>query len=267
MRLALQSCIEHLDRLERRMHEGIQEIQEIRNLFMDLLDNYQSDVAMGDSGRYNSTINSQAGLDRLNAIQPSISSHDRCFVPQPAPHRTSYGVMGSLSQGTGLPQGRLLRSGSADYMPTAQPSLVRPQHNMYCEKFSAFYDPRVMAEGTDPHLSRLLQALDSSLCGTSDPVHEPGVQPFQGIEHVPSSPLAKPDEQLPVPTVQFSQVKDKVKCLRHGCSALVNKDNLPRHIAEVHERKIKVVCVGCGREFKRSYQLNEHILRSGCGRS
>jgi hypothetical protein len=88
------------------MHEGIQEIQEIRSFFVDLLDNYQSDIAMGNSGRYNSTINSQAGLDGLNAIQPFISSHDRCFVPQPAPHRTSYGVMGSLSQGTSLPQGK-----------------------------------------------------------------------------------------------------------------------------------------------------------------
>jgi len=92
---ALQSCIEHLNRLDHRVHE---EIQEIRSIFMDLLDNCQSDVIMGDLGGYDSIVNSQAGLDRANVIPT--------FVPQPAPHSTSFVVMGSLSEGTGLPQGK-----------------------------------------------------------------------------------------------------------------------------------------------------------------
>jgi hypothetical protein len=160
---------------------------------------------------------------------------------------------------------------------------------MYNEAFPTSRDAHVMelsSEGTDPGRGQLLQGQFAiirsfslkcsqnieglSLGGTSDSLYEPSVQPFQGIyyeEHVPSSSSARPDEQLSVPIAQVSQVKDKVKCPWHGCSALVNKDNLNRHIKEVHEGKIKVVCAGCGKEFKRSYQLNEHIFRSGCGRS
>ncbi|KAG1884607.1 hypothetical protein F4604DRAFT_1919051 [Suillus subluteus] len=253
------------------MEEEIQEIQEIRSLIMDLLHYYQSDVTMGDSGGYDSTVDSQAGLDGTNAIPPFVSSHDRCFVPQPAPHRTSFGVMGSLSEGTGPPQGLLPRGArsSADYRPDAQPSLTQPQHDMYDEAFSAFLDPRVMessSEGVDPRLGQLFQ--DLSLHDTSDSIYEPTALPFQGIyyEHVASSSSARPDEQLSVPVMQVSQVKDKVRCTWDGCSALVNKDNLTRHVKEVHEGKIKVVCPGCGREFKRSYQMNEHIFRSRCGR-
>lgn len=52
--------LERLDRLDRRVHE---EVQEIRGLFMDLLDNCQSDVTMEDYlGGYDSTINPQTGL-------------------------------------------------------------------------------------------------------------------------------------------------------------------------------------------------------------
>jgi hypothetical protein len=59
-RLILQ-YLERLDRLDRCVHE---EVQEIRGLFMDLLDNCQSDVTMEDSlGGYDSTINPQTRLD------------------------------------------------------------------------------------------------------------------------------------------------------------------------------------------------------------
>lgn len=145
---------------------------------------------------------------------------------------------------------------------------------MYSEAFSAFRHggPRVTEaslEGTDPPLGQNV-SLDLSVQGTSDSIYEPAAQPFQGIyfeEHVPSSSSARPDKQLSAPVAQASQVKDKVKCTWNGCSALVNKDNLTRHVTEVHERKIKAVCVGCGREFKRPYQMNEHILQYRCGRS
>lgn len=142
---------------------------------------------------------------------------------------------------------------------------------MYSEAFSAFRDPRIMRtslEGVDPPL-RQNASLDLSLQSTSD-IYEPAVKPFQGIyseEHVPPSSSARPDIQLSAPVAQANQVKDKVKCTWNGCSAFVNKDNLTRHVKEVHERKIKAVCVGCGREFKRPYQMNEHILQYRCGRS
>ncbi|KAG1835337.1 hypothetical protein DFJ58DRAFT_847460 [Suillus subalutaceus] len=287
MRLVLQSCLERLDMLDRQVHE---EIQEIRSLLMDL-DNYQSDITMEDLGRCDSTVNSQAELDGLNAIPPFASSHDRCFMPQPAFHRTSFDVTGPLLEGEASPQGDFavyaafplntyrVRAGllphsarsSADYGPVVRPSLTQPQHSMYSEAFSAFGDPRIMelsSEGADPHLGQFIQ--DVSLRGTSDSVYEPAAQPFQGInyeEHVPLNSSARPNEELSVPVVQASQVKDKVKCTWYGCSTFVNKDNLTRHVKEVHEGKIKAVCAGCGREFKRPYQMNAHILQSKCGRS
>ncbi|KAG2052813.1 hypothetical protein BDR06DRAFT_972728 [Suillus hirtellus] len=205
-RLALQSCLKHLDRLEYRVHE---EIQGVRSLFRELLDNCQSDATTENSGGCNSTVDSKAGFDGLNTIH--------CLVQQPAPHGTSFRVTGSLSEGTGSPR-------------------------------------------------------DLSLCGTPDYGYEPTVQPFQGIyfgEHVLSSSSAGlgPNVQLFVPVVQASQAKDKVKCTWDGCSALVNKDNLTRHVGEVHEGKIKAVCADCGKEFKRPYQMNEHILSTRCGKS
>ncbi|KAG1872829.1 hypothetical protein C8R48DRAFT_32290 [Suillus tomentosus] len=71
--------------------------------------------------------------------------------------------------------------------------------------------------------------------------------------------------QLLVPVVQASQVKDKVKCTRDGCSTLVNEDNLARHIDEVHEGKIKARRPGCGRGFKRPDLRKKHMLRTRCG--
>ncbi|KAG1851804.1 hypothetical protein C8R48DRAFT_360840 [Suillus tomentosus] len=127
---------------------------------------------------------------------------------------------------------------------------------MYSEAFSAFCDPRVTESSLE----------DLSLRGAFDSIHESVAQPLQGIyfeEHVTLSSSARPDVQLSVPI----QVKDKVKCTWHGCSALVKKDNLSRHVKEVHEGKIKAVCAGCGKEFKRPYQMDEHIVRTRCGRS
>lgn len=103
----LQSCLQLLEGLERRVPEEIQEIQEIRSLIMDILNNNQSDVTSENSGVCDSTVDSQAGLDSLNAIPPFVSSHDRYLVSQPASHET-FGVTGSLLEGTGSPQGKFL---------------------------------------------------------------------------------------------------------------------------------------------------------------
>lgn len=83
------------------MHEEIQEVHSV----MNLLDNYQPDATMEDSDRCDSTIGSQAGLDSLDAILPSVSAHDPCFVLQPAPHEASFGVMELLTENT---NGKLL---------------------------------------------------------------------------------------------------------------------------------------------------------------
>lgn len=148
MRLVLQ-WLERLDGLNHRMHE---EIQEIRSLFMELLDNYQLDVTMGDSGGYDSTVDSQTGLDGLNAIPPFISSHDRCFAPQPAAHRTLFGGIESPRDGTGPVRAGPFPRNSADYRPAARPSRTQLQHSMYGGASSAFHhdDPHVAESTLEP---------------------------------------------------------------------------------------------------------------------
>ncbi|KAG1851789.1 hypothetical protein C8R48DRAFT_836388 [Suillus tomentosus] len=216
----------------------------------------QPDATMEDSHRCDSTIGSQAGLDSLDGILPSVSAHDPCFVLQPAPHEASFGVMESLSEDTNgvLPHGA--RS-CADHV-------TQPQHSMYSASIPAFSDPGVMESSSDGVDARF----DLPLHGASDSVHELAAKPFQGIyleENAPSSFAARPDVELLVPVGQVSQAK--VKCTWERCSALVNKDNLTRHVKEVHEGKIKAVCACCGKKFKRPYQMNEHRLRTGCGMS
>ncbi|KAG2096351.1 uncharacterized protein F5147DRAFT_818498 [Suillus discolor] len=229
-RLVLESCLQRLDRLdslERRVHE---EIQQIRSVLTNLLGNYQSDVTMENSGGRGITVDSQAEISSLNPIAPFGPSHDRYFVPQIAPHGTSFGVTGSLSEGTSPPQALLPHGArtSADYGPIVQHPLTQPRYSMYPEARSSFCDPHVMASPLE----------DLSLRGALDSVYEP--------------------ESVPI------QVKDKIKCTWYGCSALVKKDNLRRHVKEVHEGKIKAVCAGCGKEFKRPYQMDEHIVRTRC---
>jgi hypothetical protein len=186
-RLVLQSCLERLNRLDNRMHETI---QEFRSFLMNLLDNYQSDITMEDSGGCDRTVDSQVVLDSPNAIPPFVFSHGHCLVPQPAPHRTSLGITGSLSEGTGSPQCKfavytafslnthrvrasLLPHGahsSVDHGPVVQPSLTEPQHSMYSEAFSAFRDPRatkLSSEGAGPHLGQHSQGQFGIFCSFS----------------------------------------------------------------------------------------------------
>jgi hypothetical protein len=65
-----------------------------------------------DSGGYDSTVNSQAALDDFNAtlndvIPASFATlRERLFVLQPAPHGTSLGATGWLSEGTSTPLGQ-----------------------------------------------------------------------------------------------------------------------------------------------------------------
>ncbi|KAG2112741.1 hypothetical protein BD769DRAFT_1492066 [Suillus cothurnatus] len=67
------------------------------------------------------------------------------------------------------------------------------------------------------------------------------------------------DEQVSLAVVQG--INRKVKCTWFGCSSSVNKDNLTRHVNEVHLRKIKVVCDECGKGFARPYMKKDHNCR------
>lgn len=149
-RLALHSCLEYLDRLDRRIHE---EIQETRSYFVSFLDNCQSDVTMGDSSGYDITVDSQVALNDLDAILNNVipasfaALRDRL---KPAPHSASFGVTGWLSEGTNTPLGQPPEglsgsTSSSDYYgPVAQPFLPQPQHSTYSEAFPLIYDPHDM---------------------------------------------------------------------------------------------------------------------------
>ncbi|KAG2041305.1 hypothetical protein BDR03DRAFT_946166 [Suillus americanus] len=67
------------------------------------------------------------------------------------------------------------------------------------------------------------------------------------------------DKQLPLTVVQG--IQEKVKCTWSGCSRVVKKDNLTRHVNEMHRRKIKAVCNGCGKGFTRPYMMKGHSCR------
>lgn len=143
--LDLQSCFEHLDRLVRRIHE---ENQEIRSCCLQLLDSCQSDVTMGDPGRCDSTVYSQA-LDNHDAIINDFIPAS--FADLPAPHTSSFGVAGWLSEGINTAFGQSPRgptpgstTSSTNYGPVAQPFLPQPQHSTYSQAFSVIYDPRDM---------------------------------------------------------------------------------------------------------------------------
>ncbi|KAG2743312.1 hypothetical protein P692DRAFT_20838969 [Suillus brevipes Sb2] len=48
----------------------------------------------------------------------------------------------------------------------------------------------------------------------------------------------------------------------HDSMRAVKKDNLTRHVNEMHRRKVKAVCTGCRKGFARPYVLKAHIYRA-----
>ena len=53
-------------------------------------------------------------------------------------------------------------------------------------------------------------------------------------------------------------IQKKVPCTFHGCSKMIRKDGLTRHLREVHFRVVKGVCTRCGKTFQRQYLKKDH---------
>lgn len=132
MKLFLQSALEHLDRLERRVHHEIQVTRD----FIQLLHDCKLDDTMEDSSECDSAIDSQAVFDDLNAIFNNVipasfaDLEKRLFMLHPMSPVTSFGATGLLSEGTSTPFGQPSEgpstdgtSSSAIYGPVAQPQL------------------------------------------------------------------------------------------------------------------------------------------------
>ncbi|KAG0705153.1 hypothetical protein DFH29DRAFT_302572 [Suillus ampliporus] len=123
-----------------------------------------------------------------------------------------------------------------------------------------------LPEGTDHPIGQISQDTGLWLCGASGFVgYELGAQPF--LPHhstysegqTLSDSSVRHDQEILLPNVQGSQ--DKVTCIWPGCSRVIKKDNRTRHVNETHLRKVKAVCVGCGKGFARSYMKKDHVCR------
>ncbi|KAG2092798.1 uncharacterized protein F5147DRAFT_779541 [Suillus discolor] len=197
---------------------------------------HSSPITVKHLGGRDRIINSQAGLNSLNAIQPSISWYDLYLMLQPAAHEVLYRVTRSVQEGTES----LLLNGTHDFANN-----VTQQHSIYSEGFPVSYVMDVTessSEGMGAHFDLLLD-----VNGTSDPVCEPAAQQLGSV-------------------VQTGRVKikvghPKVKCPWDKCPKFINKDGLSRHINEVHEKKIVAVCPRCDKFFTCTNVMMHHVCR------
>ncbi|KAG1799265.1 uncharacterized protein HD556DRAFT_1439671 [Suillus plorans] len=189
-------------------------------------------ITVKHSGGRDGIVDSQAGLNSLNGIPPSISSHDPYLVPQPAP---SYRVTGSVPEGT---EGLLL-NGTCGFVNN---DYVTHQHSIYSEDFTASYGMDATESSSEGVGARFDLSLDVD--GTSDPVCESAAQQLGSV-------------------VQTGRTKVKVgrprvKCPWDKCPKFISKDGLGRHINEVHEKKIVAICSRCKKDFTRTNVMTHH---------
>ncbi|KAG2348200.1 hypothetical protein BDR05DRAFT_956724 [Suillus weaverae] len=212
------------------------EMLEIRAHITELLASYQSEITVRDSGTWDGAVDTQvivdeprtiapSALDELNAISLSWNLPDLSLFPEPL------ALYGQLSDG-----------------PLASVGITGS-----------------LSEGVNPPLGQHIRSgiLPCSSSGSTG--YEPGAQDFPpqhgpySEEQTLSSSSDRHDEH-PLPCI----MQDKVQCTRPGCSSVVNKHNLTRHINEVHERKVKARCASCGKGFASPYMMEDHIRRGKC---
>ena len=108
--------------------------------------------------------------------------------------------------------------------------------------------------------------LDFFPFGTPYPVsYEPGARPFHSSVHQYSTYAE--GQTLPGPSTSHHQEphlpvtrggQEKVECGWIGCSSVVTRDSLTRHVTEIHLRKVKHTYNRCGRAFMRTYEKRNH---------
>ncbi|KAG2139078.1 uncharacterized protein EDB93DRAFT_1164015 [Suillus bovinus] len=221
----LQSYLECLDRHSERMMNTYREMLEIRACITELLSSDRSDVI---EGTLDGTVDIQAMVHEPQTIAPSALDEINAIA-----------------------------------WPSNLPTLF-PEPLAFYDQLSD--NPLVSVgitglEGVAPPLSHIrsdvLPWSSSSSDGYNTGVHN--IMPQHGMyseRQTLSSSSTRRDE----PCI----MQDKVQCTRPGCSSVVNKNCLTRHINEVHERKVKARCAGCGKGFARPYMLEDHIRRAKC---
>ncbi|KAG1728717.1 uncharacterized protein EDB91DRAFT_1313361 [Suillus paluster] len=210
----LHSCLESLVRLHDRIDCVRNEMLELQARIAELT-SCQSGVAVGDSGVCNDSANMQIIFDD----EPQTIALDQLNAVSPL-------------------------STLLDLFLLSQPAL----HGQFMEQE---YGPLgsvgvtgSLSEHANPPVGQLPQ--DMVLHGISSSVG--GEQPFLPQHDTYSEGQTLFDSSEPLlPNAQGSQ--DKVKCTWPGCSRFVKKENRTRHVNEMHRRKVKAVCAGCGKGF------------------
>lgn len=225
MQPTLQSYLECLERHSERMINTCREMLEIHSRLKELLPSDQSEVT---EGTWDGTVDIQATVNEPQTIAPSVL--DEVDASTWSSDLSFPEPLPFYSQ---LPNGPLASVGSTG----------------------------LLLEGVNHSLVHIRK--DVVPYSSSDPDgYEPMAQDFvpqhstYSEEQTLSSSSAEHDEQLPV--------QEKVQCTRPGCSSVVNKSNLTRHINEVHERKVKARCASCLKGFARPYMMYDHVLRGKC---
>ncbi|KAG1846564.1 hypothetical protein DFJ58DRAFT_798811 [Suillus subalutaceus] len=228
----LRSCLKLLDQHCDRLNSTYKETLEIRARIAEILANSQSEVAMGNVGTWDSSVDLIfVALNERDANSLSLTPPNLSLLSQPLVFQHLH----------------------------SQPS---------AHEYESLLQPSVgvissLPEGTDPPIHRFSQ--EPLLPGASGSVsYELGTQPFQKFlpeDDTCSEELTLSDpsvrHHLYLPVVQDDE--DKVKCMWLGCSSVIRKDNYTRHVNEVHRRQFKAVCAICGKEFLRPYMKKTHI--------
>ncbi|KAG1800488.1 hypothetical protein EV424DRAFT_1545725 [Suillus variegatus] len=236
MRSSLQSRLEHLYRVYDRVDCVYKEIQELRAELVIC----QSHVAMEDESTLDNSVDFQAmiydsdpqtimplALDELNAVSPSLTPPDLFVLAE------SQAFQGQPSN---LEYGPL---GFTSTLPEGLPISRLPQD--------------LLTSGSD--------RLDA-------PDFLPQYDTYFDEKTTSESESSANRDQQPCLPIQVAQAgKDRVKCTWSGCSRTLKKDSLTRHVNEMHRRKVKAVCDGCGRGFARPYMFRGHICRAEGGKS
>ncbi|KAG1805792.1 uncharacterized protein BJ212DRAFT_843346 [Suillus subaureus] len=242
MAQTLQEILVYLDNLERCF---LERILEARRHVMERLANYQSNVTMGSNEYY--------------AIAPSETLLDPSLDPV---------FRGSLLEGTGpTPESQLLPPqrfqgsivGNAPMVIDDGPVVQPVQDFSFGDAFTIADDGLVAQPVQDFNFGDAFTIADDGLVaqpvqdfnfGDAFTIANDGLvaQPVQGFfdagfPQVPSN----------------SPAKAKVTCPK--CPATFKRDNLRRHLNEVHEAKPRTSCDRCDKSFKRKSSMKGHKCR------
>lgn len=223
MKSGLQSCLEYPERVYDRIDCPHEELVEIYNRITELL----SEIPMEDEGMVDSGVDLHTFVDdEHQAIMPLALNEVNTISPSLAPPELSILAESLVFQGQFLD----LEHGPLGFTSSLQEGGGLPQDLLLSET-SGF----ISYEFCVPELLPQDDTYSEKMLPESSARHdEPRLAPVQGGQA-------------------------QVKCTWPGCSRSVKKNNLTRHVNEMHHRRVKAVCVSCGKGFARPYMLKGHI--------